>query len=71
MVLFGAGGWTIWILACALLLAALIVQAVHVQNANGAGVTRMIFITPLQLSAAILLTIELMNKFLPQLRWYQ
>jgi hypothetical protein len=53
----------------ALLLCALILHGVAVQNTRGAGAGRVLFLIPVQIIVAILIATELSAKFAPELPW--
>jgi hypothetical protein len=65
----GEATWTRSIMLAALLLCALILHGVAVQNTRGAGAGRVLFLIPVQIIVAILIATELSAKFAPELPW--
>jgi len=76
-VLGGETDWTRWLEFCSYLICALILYGAAVQNVGGTsgqpigptGTARLIYLVPLQISAAILIAAELTAKFAPDLPW--
>ena len=76
-VLGGETDWTRWLGFCSYLLCALVLYGAAVQNTDGGAAqvpgpkstARLIYLVPLQISAAILIAAELTAKFAPDLPW--
>jgi hypothetical protein len=76
-VLGGETDWTRWLEFCSYLLCALILYGAAVQNTDSVpaqvpgpkSTARLIYLVPLQISAAILIAAELTSKFAPDLPW--
>ena len=67
VVIAGENSFTRWLMVCSLLLSTLILHGVAVQNTNGTGTGRVLFLIPLQVTAAFLIAIEMAAKFEPEL----